>query len=178
MTGSRDGRRTRKLVCSDWAELVVRMPPGSVLLLPSQCGVEIRSGRVCELTAVAPVNASPAARPRDRRVERALRALEADPRRRWTLAELAKLVGASRSSLAKLFTAEVGDTPGAWLARHRLELARDMLQTSDVKLAEVAERVGYASEFALSRAFKRHFGISPARFRQSGSGTAPIRCAA
>jgi AraC-like DNA-binding protein len=178
MTGSRDGRRPRTLVCSDWAELVVRLPPGSVLLLPSQCGFEIRSGRVRELAAVPPVNTSAPTRPRDRRVEKALRALEADPRRRWTLAELAKVAGASRSSLAKVFAAELGETPGAWLARRRLELARDMLQTSDVKLAEVAERVGYASEFALSRAFKRHFGIAPARFRQSGSATSPIRCAA
>jgi AraC-like DNA-binding protein len=178
MTGSGGGRRKRTLVCSDWAELVVRLPPGSVLLLPTECGFEVRSGRVRELGAVAPVNPSSSTRPRDLRVERALRALDADPGRRWTLTELAKVVGASRSSLAKLFAAEVGETPGAWLARKRLELARDMLQTSDVKLAEVADRVGYASEFALSRAFKRHFGIAPARFRQSGSGTSSIRCAA
>jgi transcriptional regulator GlxA family with amidase domain len=165
-------------VCAEWAELVVRLPPGSVLLLPGECGFEIRSGRVSELATTAPGNGATPAPPRDLRVERALRALEGDLRRRWTLAELAKLVGASRSSLAKAFASELGQTPGAWLARRRLELARDILQTTDVKLAEIADRVGYASEFALSRAFKRHFGIAPTRLRQAGSGLSPIRCAA
>lgn len=176
MTGSRDRRRTRTLVCAERVELLLRLPPGSVLLLPGGCGFEIRSGSVRELPPRSTERNSE--RPRDLRVEKALRALEADPRRRWTLAELAKLVGSSRSNFAKVFASEVGETPGAWLARKRLELAREIVQNTDVKLAEIADRVGYASEFALSRAFKRHFGIAPARLRQAGSQASPIRCAA
>jgi transcriptional regulator GlxA family with amidase domain len=164
-------------VCAEQVELLLRLPPGSVLLLPGGCAFEIRSGRMRELPP-SRVKERNAARPRDLRVEKALRALEADPRRRWTLAELAKLVASSRSNFAKVFAAETGETPGSWLARKRLELAREIVESSDVKLADIAERVGYASEFALSRAFKRYFGIAPARLRRSGAGASPIRSAA
>lgn len=165
-------------MCSETAELLVRLTPGSVLLLPDGCGFELRSGHVQELAAASRAQAANGARPRDLRVEKALRAMQAEPHRRWTLAELAKRAGSSRSTFAKLFAAELGETPASWLARKRLELARELVEAGDAKLAEIAERVGYASEFALSRAFKRRFGIAPGRLRQATVGASPIRCAA
>ena len=115
----------------------------------------------------------------DLRVEKALAALHADPKRRWNVSELAKLAGSSRSNLARLFIACLGVTPSAWLTARRLELAQSLLLETSVGLAEVAARTGYASEFALSRAFKRRFGVAPGVFRRtSRSGGRPIRCAA
>jgi len=184
MPGTREGRPTLTLVCAEQAELLVRLPPGSVLFLPGECGFEIRSGRVeaapAPLRAVADAEAPKRAQPRDLRVVKALRAMEAEPRRRWTLAALAKAATSSRSAFARAFASDMSETPGCWLARRRLELAREILETSDVKLAEIAERVGYASEFALSRAFKRHFGIAPARLRRARTSLreAQMRCAA
>lgn len=178
MTRSRDERGKRTLVCSEQAELLVRLPPGSVLFLPDGCGFELRSGHVQELGAESRVEVANLSRPRDLRIEKALRAMQAEPERRWTLAELAKRAGASRSTFARVFAAELGETPGSWLSRKRLEFARELLETGHAKLAEIAERVGYASEFALSRAFKRHFGIAPGRLRRAAFGASSIRCAA
>jgi transcriptional regulator GlxA family with amidase domain len=115
----------------------------------------------------------------DPRIRKALRAMQAEPARPWTVKALAKLAGASRSAFAKVFVASLGETPHAWLTRARLQLARELLETSGAKLAEIAGSVGYASEFALSRAFKRHYGVAPGIFRQRYS-SAPfaLRCAA
>jgi transcriptional regulator GlxA family with amidase domain len=111
----------------------------------------------------------------DLRVARVLRALRADPARPWRVRELTKIAGASRASLARLFRAAVGVSPKRWLTAYRLEQAANLLQESDRTLAEVATDVGYVTEFALSRAFKRRFGVSPARYRKPCSLT---RCAA
>jgi AraC-like DNA-binding protein len=111
----------------------------------------------------------------DLRVARVLRALRAEPARAWRVRELAKLAGASRASFVRLFRAATGTSPKRWLTAYRLEQAASLLQHSDQTLAVVAAHVGYATEFALSRAFKRRFGVSPARYREQ---RAQIRCAA
>lgn len=111
----------------------------------------------------------------DLRVARVLRALRAEPARAWRVRELAKLAGASRASFARLFWAATGTSPKRWLTAYRLEQAARLLQQTDVTLAALAAHVGYGTEFALSRAFKRRFGVSPARYREQLS---PTRCAA
>jgi AraC family transcriptional activator of mtrCDE len=73
----------------------------------------------------------------------------------------------SRAAFARAFRAATGQSPVAWLCRERLHRAAELLQTSDAKLAELAETAGYATEFAFSRAFKRLFGIPPAHFRRA-----------
>ena len=113
----------------------------------------------------------------DLRVARAMRAVQAEPGRRWSVRELAKVAGASRASLARLFQRSTGISPKRWLTAQRLQQAAVLLQMGDETLAEIAQQVGYVSEFAFSRAFKRHFGIAPARYRQALS-PAPTRCAA
>jgi transcriptional regulator GlxA family with amidase domain len=111
----------------------------------------------------------------DLRVARALGALESELARRWNVRSLAKLAGASRATFGRLFRAATGTSPKRWLTARRLERAAVLLVTTDATLAEIALQVGYASEFALSRAFKRHHGVAPARHRQSSP---TLRCAA
>lgn len=98
----------------------------------------------------------------------ALRALHADPARPWTVAELARVAGVSRGLFARRFTEQVGEPPMAYLTGWRLALAADLLLEPDATLGSVARRVGYGDGFALSTAFKRVRGISPAEHRSRG----------
>lgn len=112
----------------------------------------------------------------DLRVARVLKAAVAEPSRRFTVRDLARLAGASRASFVRLFRSATGESPQRWLRARRLEQAAALLVGSEETLARIASRVGYVSEFALSRAFKRHYGVAPARYRQQSSLT--LRCAA
>ncbi|MGC5034811.1 AraC family transcriptional regulator [Streptomyces sp. DT190] len=94
-----------------------------------------------------------------------LRLLQDDPAHPWTVAALAAKAGVSRAALARRFTALVGQPPMAYLTGWRLALAADRLRDSDDTLDAVARRVGYGSAFALSTAFKRVYGVSPAEYR-------------
>ncbi|WP_280363971.1 AraC family transcriptional regulator [Nocardia wallacei] len=111
-------------------------------------------------------------------VGKALRLLQNNPAHPWTVAALATEVGVSRAALARRFTDLVGEPPMAFLTDWRLALAADLLQDSDATVESIARRVGYGSAFALSTAFKRHYGRSPREHRQSGMsaerGTDPL----
>ena len=95
----------------------------------------------------------------------ALRLLEADVARPWTLELLAREVGVSRAGLARRFSHELGEPPMAYLTTRRLDLAADLLRESELTIAAIARRVGYGSPFALSAAFKRVRGVSPSQHR-------------
>lgn len=95
----------------------------------------------------------------------ALRLLEDDVARPWTLASLAAEVGVSRAALARRFSASLGEPAMAYLTTLRLDLAADLLRDPDLTIATVARQVGYGSPFALSTAFKRVRGVSPAQHR-------------
>lgn len=95
----------------------------------------------------------------------ALRLMHDDPAHPWTVASLAGSVGCSRAALARRFTALVGEPPISYLTGWRIALAADLLRSSDLTVEAVAHRVGYANAFALSVAFKRVRGVSPARYR-------------
>jgi AraC-like DNA-binding protein len=103
----------------------------------------------------------------DRSVGRALALLHAQPGYGWTVDELARKAGLSRSALAQRFTQLLGQPPMQYLARWRLQIAAQELRTGTRSLAAVAERVGYESEAAFNRAFKREFGMPPASWRRS-----------
>ncbi len=103
---------------------------------------------------------------RDDVVARALRRLHEAPGRSWTVERLAREVGASRSVLAARFRASVGSAPMEYLTRHRIYLAKRLLATGDLSLAAVAERAGYASAEAFSRAFHRAAGLAPGAWRR------------
>ncbi|WP_280265059.1 AraC family transcriptional regulator [Nocardia wallacei] len=103
----------------------------------------------------------------DPEIARAMALLHENPSRPWTLADLADRVGVSRATLARRFTALVGEPPLTYLARWRMELAARRLRDSAESVAAVGRSVGYASEFAFSRAFKRVHGQPPAAYRTS-----------
>ena len=102
-------------------------------------------------------------------VSRALALLHRHVAREWTVDDLGREVGLSRSALADRFTRLIGEPPMRYLARWRIQLAAHQLRTSDTSLARIAEQVGYESEAAFSRAFKRSFGVPPATWRRKGS---------
>jgi AraC-like DNA-binding protein len=94
----------------------------------------------------------------------ALRLIYAAPHEPWTVQSLAQMAGASRATLARRFTELVGETPMAFLARWRIELAADLLREPQATLTSVARKVGYATPYALSIAFKRERGVSPRQY--------------
>jgi len=103
---------------------------------------------------------------RDKRVGRALAAIHRDPGRAWPLDELAARAGLSRSVFCERFAALVGVAPGHYLARWRMQLASQWLQGERLSIAEAASRLGYGSEAAFSRAFKRVTGVAPSAMRR------------
>jgi len=114
---------------------------------------------------------------RDPVVGRALGMIHAEPARDWSLEELARTVGASRSTLAERFAQLVGQPPMQYLTCWRMQVAASLLARGDAGVATVAERVGYDSEAAFSRAFKKHAGASPGAWRRArgaarGAGSA------
>jgi len=104
---------------------------------------------------------------RDESIGRVLGRLHSRPTHDWSLEELAKEVGMSRSVLAERFTHFVGVPAMQYLAQWRMQLAATLLSSTSQSLAEIAERVGYGSEAALSRAFKRWVGVAPAEWRKA-----------
>ena len=95
----------------------------------------------------------------------ALELLQQDPARDWTVATLAAEVGISRAALARRFTDLVGVPPMAYLTWWRLTMAARLLRETELPLPSIASKVGYASPFALSHAFKRQFGVAPGGYR-------------
>jgi AraC-like DNA-binding protein len=106
---------------------------------------------------------------RDRQIGRALAMLHAAPAQAWRVAVLARAVGMSRSAFSARFSALVGEPTMQYLALWRLQLARARLQAGPVPLAVVAAEVGYQSEAAFCRAFKRQFGLPPGQVRQASA---------
>lgn len=106
---------------------------------------------------------------RDRFVGKALAFLHSKPAHPWTVDELAGCVGLSRSALGERFSALIGQPPMQYLTRWRLQLAADLLQGSQRAIAAIAADVGYDSEAAFSRAFKRELGAAPASWRRTSA---------
>ena len=104
---------------------------------------------------------------RDRFVGKTLALIHSKPAHPWTVEELAGAVGLSRSALAERFTGLIGQPPMQYLTRWRLQLAANLLRASSRNVASVAAGVGYDSEAAFSRAFKRELGITPAAWRRA-----------
>ncbi len=106
----------------------------------------------------------------DPHLARALGAIYGEPQRAWTATDLARRAGLSRSAFYTRFQQRVGEPPSAYLTRWRMILARRELR-SGARMAAIADRVGYGSEAAFSRAFKRQVGVSPSAWRRERIAT-------
>lgn len=107
---------------------------------------------------------------RDPSVGKALSLLHASPARSWTIEELAREVGVSRSVLAERFTDLVGMPPMQYLAKWRMQIAAGLLSGGMTNMAGIAAQTGYASEAAFSRAFKKLVGMPPSQWRGRAGG--------
>jgi AraC-like DNA-binding protein len=112
---------------------------------------------------------------RDPIVGGALALVHANPGEPWSHDELARRVGTSKSVLAKRFDVFLGEPPLAYLTRWRLQLAARALQTSRKPVGVIAAEVGYTSQAAFNRAFKREFDMSPVLYRRSSTDARGMR---
>ena len=139
---------------------------GSLMLIAKLCEalfIQTLRGYMQELP---PEQTGWLAAARDAVVGGALAHLHRDPARAWTLPDLARAAGASRTVLAERFTRFIGQSPLAYLAGWRLQLAARLLETTDDTALQVAMSVGYESEAAFNRAFKHIFGLPPGKYRR------------
>ena len=102
----------------------------------------------------------------------AMAQLHAAPQRKWTVPELASTVAVSRSVLDQRFRDVLGRSPIRYLTEWRMHLADDLLRTTQLGVSAVARRVGYESEAAFSRAFRRSHGSPPGAWRAAQQRTA------
>jgi AraC-like DNA-binding protein len=102
---------------------------------------------------------------RDPEIGKVLALMHRQPAEPWTIADLAREAGVSRSVLAERFRRYLGEPPVAYLTRWRMQIGARMLSSTSYSVAEIASEVGYDSEQAFNRAFKRKFGNPPARYR-------------
>lgn len=103
---------------------------------------------------------------RDPAIGTALGLIHKSPEKQWTVAELAAEVGMSRSPFAARFVELVGQSPMSYLKGWRLQVAARLLHDQKLSLSQIAEKVGYGSDAAFSRIFKREFGAAPGRYRR------------
>jgi AraC-like DNA-binding protein len=111
---------------------------------------------------------------RDPAVSRALALMHANMAHAWSVEELGRAAGISRSGLAERFTRVIGMAPMHYLADWRLQVAAHKLRDTSDPLVWIAEQVGYESEAAFSRAFRKKFGAAPATWRRVGKTDAPV----
>lgn len=111
---------------------------------------------------------------RDAQVQRALELMNEQLDKRWTVSELARRVGLSRPAFARRFKQSTGQSPLRHLAHKRMARAAELVRTTDWGLAQIATRVGYDSEFAFNRAFKRAHRVAPGTFRRFWCAAAPM----
>lgn len=107
---------------------------------------------------------------RDKRLEKVFSLVHTEPWRPWTLQQLCEQAGISKTALTEKFDALIGCPPMEYLTQLRLQFAATWLKDSALSVERVAERCGYDSTSAFSRAFKRSFGVAPGNYRFSTTG--------
>ena len=102
----------------------------------------------------------------DIRLARAITAIHRHPEQRWSVQSLANEAGMSRTAFNQFFRGTVGCTPGEYLMQWRMRLACGWLETSTIVVSQIVDRLGYQSETAFFRAFRRQIGMSPRQYRE------------
>nr|WP_276320256.1 AraC family transcriptional regulator [Corallococcus coralloides] len=169
------------------AHAPVRLPRGSRALLPTvsllereyargERGASVIVSRLLDILLVQVLRAWADAQPPggagwlgalgDPTLASALGWMHAEPGHSWTVSELARRSGTSRATLARRFASEVGVAPHEYLTRLRMQEAAHALREGQDGLAAIAGRVGYESEFAFNRAFRREMGVPPGEYRR------------
>lgn len=162
---------------TEWIRSTIRLMAAEVAALrPGGETVVTRLADVLVIQAIrAWIERDPAARTgwlgalRDPRVGRAIALIHRDPARAWSVAALAQEVAMSRSAFAARFAALVGETPMRYVAGWRMHVALSALREDGALLGELAPRLGYRSEAAFGRAFKRALGIPPGAARRAAA---------
>lgn len=129
----------------------------------------------CYINALPPGQTGWLAGARDPFIGQALALLHKEPARPWTVEDLARRVGLSRTRFADRFRHFLGEPPMAYLARWRVKLGAELLQSTEDSVAEVAATVGYGSEAAFNRAFKRELDCPPAQWRRKRNAPPPAQ---
>ena len=107
----------------------------------------------------------------DPRIARAIAQIHGAPEQAWTLAQLASHAAMSRTAFAQRFHSLVGETPVSYLASWRMQKAAYLLEMGTLSIAQIAERVGYASELAFAKAFRRRIGMPPGAYTRRHTKT-------
>lgn len=139
---------------------------GSSLVLSKLSEVLFVEALRCYINTIPADRAGWLAGARNPAVGRALALLHKEPSHPWTIPDLAKRAGLSRTRLVERFRHFLNQSPIAYLNQWRLKLGAELLQSTDQSVAEVAQAVGYGSESAFNRAFRREFACPPAQFRR------------
>jgi AraC-like DNA-binding protein len=148
-------------------ERVNAAAPGSDVILARLAEVLFAEALQRYLSQLPPGRTGWLAGAGDSTVGRSLAALHRKPAHPWTLDELAEEAAVSRSALTERFARYLGQSPMAYLADWRIELGAEALRTTSRSVLQIAADVGYESEAAFNRAFKRRFGQPPAQYRRS-----------
>jgi AraC-like DNA-binding protein len=161
----------------EWIESTLRLIAAEARAL--QPGGEAVITRLADILVIQAIRSwieqDPAARGgwlgalRDKQIGRAIALIHRDPARPWTVASLAREAAMSRSAFAARFAELAGEPPMRYVARWRMHVAHTWLNEDDATLDEIAGRLGYQSEAAFSRAFKRLIGIPPGAARRNGN---------
>ena len=143
-----------------------------------QPGSEAVVTRLCDILVISAIRSwldtDPAAKTgwlgalQDPQIGRAVALIHREPQREWTVADLAATVAMSRSAFSARFSELVGEGPMQYVTRWRMHVATDLLREEQLTVARVAEHLGYASEAAFSRAYKRTTGTPPGAIRRAG----------
>jgi AraC-like DNA-binding protein len=158
----------------EWMQSVLRLIASEAAeLRPGGEAVITRLGDILVIQAIrAWIESDPAARKgwlgalQDPQIGRAISHIHRDPARNWTVASLAHELAMSRSAFAARFTELVGEPVMSYVARWRMQVAVAALQDEGATVGQLADRLGYRSEAAFSRAFKRVVGVSPGAIRR------------
>jgi AraC-like DNA-binding protein len=162
---------------SDWMESLVRLM--AVEAREFRPGGEAVITRLADILVIQAlrswIETAPAARTgwlgalQDRQIGRALALIHRDPARAWTVAELASELAMSRSAFAARFTELVQEPAMQYVTRWRMQVAQSALATEGATVGELADRLGYRSEAAFARAFKRVIGVPPGAVRRQAA---------